>query len=114
MHGTTDASLTELRIAVEPIAAAGAAHRATPDQSAQLSTLAAQMRWLGEAGDLDAFLAADIAFHRLILGSCGNEMFAALDDMVAEVLTSRTRQGLMPFHPRIRGGVSGTHTSGGR
>jgi DNA-binding FadR family transcriptional regulator len=27
-------------------------------------------------------------------------MFSALDGMVAEVLTSRTKQGLMPFHPR--------------
>jgi DNA-binding FadR family transcriptional regulator len=26
-------------------------------------------------------------------------MFAALDGMIAEVLTSRTRQGLMPFRP---------------
>ncbi|MDQ4490078.1 FCD domain-containing protein [Sinomonas sp. ASV486] len=94
------ASLLELRVAVEPIAAAGAAHRATPAQKAELAGLAAELRRLGEAGDLEAFLAADIAFHRLVLHSCGNEMFAALDNMVAEVLTSRTRQGLMPFHPR--------------
>lgn len=93
-------SLTELRVAVEPIAAAGAARRATPAQKAQLAGLAAELRRLGEAGDLEAFLAADIAFHRLVLRSCGNEMFAALDGMIAEVLTSRTRQGLMPFHPR--------------
>jgi DNA-binding FadR family transcriptional regulator len=94
------ASLTELRVAVEPIAAAGAARRATPAQRAQLAALAAELRRLGEAGDLEAFLAADIAFHHLILHSSGNEMFAALDGMVAEVLTSRTRQGLMPFQPR--------------
>jgi DNA-binding FadR family transcriptional regulator len=42
----------------------------------------------------------DIEFHSLLLHSCGNEMFAALDGMVAEVLTSRTQQGLMPFKPR--------------
>jgi DNA-binding FadR family transcriptional regulator len=94
------ASLTELRIAVEPLAAAGAARRASGSQRIELTRLAADLRRLGESGDLDAFLDADIAFHRLILSSSGNEMFAALEGMVAEVLTSRTRQGRMPFHPR--------------
>lgn len=94
------ASLTELRIAVEPVAAAGAARRASGTQRLELMRLAGELRRLGDGGDLEAFLAADIAFHRLILRSSGNEMFAALDGMVSEVLTSRTRQGLMPFHPR--------------
>ncbi|MFJ5699036.1 FadR/GntR family transcriptional regulator [Arthrobacter sp. NPDC093139] len=93
-------SLTELRIAVEPIAAAGAARRASAAERSQLVALAADLRRLGEAGELQGFLEADIAFHRLLLQSCGNEMFTALEGMVAEVLTSRTRQGLMPFKPR--------------
>ncbi|MDJ0353671.1 FCD domain-containing protein [Pseudarthrobacter sp. PH31-O2] len=94
------ASLTELRIAVEPIAAAGAARRAGSAERRRLVTLAAELRRLGEAGDLEGFLTADIAFHQLLLHSSGNEMFQALDGMVAEVLSSRTRQRLMPFHPR--------------
>jgi DNA-binding FadR family transcriptional regulator len=93
-------SLTELRIAVEPIAAAGAAKRAGAAERRQLTGLAAELRRLGEAGELEPFLAVDIAFHRLLLRSCGNEMFKALDGMVAEVLSSRTKQGLMPFRPR--------------
>jgi DNA-binding FadR family transcriptional regulator len=93
-------SLTELRIAVEPIAAAGAARRASAAERSKLLSLAAELRRLGEAGDLEGFLAADIEFHRLLLRSCGNEMFTALEGMVAEVLTSRTKQGLMPFKPR--------------
>jgi DNA-binding FadR family transcriptional regulator len=93
-------SLTELRIAVEPIAAAGAARRASAAERARLVALAAELRRLGETGDLEAFLAVDIEFHRLLLHSCGNEMFASLEGMVAEVLTSRTQQGLMPFKPR--------------
>lgn len=96
---TQYASLTELRIAVEPIAAAAAARRATHSQRGELGALAAELRRLGEAGDLEAFLAVDIAFHRLLLRASGNEMFAAIDQMVAEVLTSRTKQGLMPFRP---------------
>ncbi|MEE2568733.1 FCD domain-containing protein [Pseudarthrobacter sp. J64] len=94
------ASLTELRIAVEPIAAAGAAKRAGAGERRRLAALAGELRRLGEAGDLEAFLAVDIEFHQLLLHSCGNEMFKALDVMVAEVLSSRTRQGLMPFKPR--------------
>jgi DNA-binding FadR family transcriptional regulator len=93
-------SLTELRIAVEPIAAAGAARRASAAERARLVALAAELRRLGEAGNLEAFLAVDIEFHCLLLESCGNEMFTALEGMVAEVLTSRTKQGLMPFKPR--------------
>jgi DNA-binding FadR family transcriptional regulator len=93
-------SLTELRIAVEPIAAAGAARRASAAERAKLVSLAAELRRLGEAGDLESFLAVDIEFHRLLLHSCGNEMFSTLESMVAEVLTSRTQQGLMPFKPR--------------
>lgn len=94
------ANLTELRIAVEPIAAAGAARRAGAAERRRLVALSQSLRRLGEAGDLEAFLAVDIEFHQLLLRSCGNEMFRALDAMVAEVLTSRTRQGLMPFRPR--------------
>lgn len=93
-------SLTELRIAVEPIAAAAAARRASAAERARLVFLAAELRRLGEAGELEAFLAVDIEFHCLLLRSCGNEMFTALEGMVAEVLTSRTKQGLMPFKPR--------------
>ncbi len=93
-------SLTELRIAVEPIAAAGAARRASAAERTRLVALAGELRRLGEAGDLQAFLAVDIEYHQLLLRACGNEMFSALEGMVAEVLTSRTRQGLMPFKPR--------------
>ena len=75
------------------------AGRAPPNGQSCVA-LAADLRRLGEAGDLEAFLAADIEFHRLLLQSCGNEMFLALEGMVAEVLTSRTQQGLMPFKPR--------------
>ena len=93
-------SLTELRIAVEPIAAAGAARRASAAERATAGGASLpSCGGFGEAGDLEAFLAADIEFHRLLLHSCGNEMFMALESMVAEVLTSRTQQGLMPFKP---------------
>lgn len=92
-------SLTELRAAVEPVAAAAAAQNADGAQADRLLALAARLRALSEAGESDDFLSADIEFHRLILTASGNEMFAALTDVVAEVLAGRTRHGLMPHHP---------------
>lgn len=92
--------LTELRIAVEPLAAAGTARRASPAIRARMAELAVTLRELGEAGDLERFLEADIEFHALILRHSGNSMFASLHEVVAEVLAGRTHAGLMPFHPR--------------
>lgn len=46
---------------------------------------------------LDGYLRHDIAFHRVVLNASGNEMFARLGDVVAEVLTGRTEHAVM-FH----------------
>lgn len=92
-------SLTELRIAIEPQAAASAARRAGSAERMRLREIAANMRELGEAGDLQRFLEEDIAFHSLLLSSSGNEMFAALTHVVAAVLEGRTQLGMMPEHP---------------
>ncbi|WP_434739618.1 FadR/GntR family transcriptional regulator [Micromonospora sp. SH-82] len=93
-------TLTELRIAVEPLAAANAARYATTADRDRLSALAARMRQLGEAGALEAFLDVDVEFHALLLRGCRNEMFTALTDVIAEVLAGRTEHGLMPRPPR--------------
>lgn len=94
------ARLTELRVAVEPLAAALAARRADDAARSHLLDLAARLRTLGEAGELEEFLAVDVAFHRALLGAGGNPYFAALGDVVAEVLAGRTHLGLMPRRPR--------------
>jgi len=91
--------LTQLRIAVETEAAAMAARRRTQEQAHRLLELAATMRKLGEAEQLEEFMVADVDFHRLMLKAGGNSMFAALADVVAEVLTGRTDHGLMPTRP---------------
>lgn len=93
-------SLGELRSGVEPVAAGLAAQRATPEQCAALTAAASDMVVHGRAGDLEAFLEADIAFHRILLAASGNEMLAALDGVVAEVLAGRTHHHLMPEHPK--------------
>ncbi|SFK74887.1 FCD domain-containing protein [Streptosporangium canum] len=58
-----------------------------------------QMAVHGRSGDLEAYLAADILFHRTLLEASGNEMLGALTGVVAEVLTGRTHHHLMPTRP---------------
>ncbi|NMH97495.1 FCD domain-containing protein [Pseudonocardia acidicola] len=92
-------SLSELRGGVEPMAAALAARRATPEQCGALTGAVMEMAVHGRSGDLQAYLEADVRFHRTLLEASGNEMLAALVDVVAEVLAGRTRHDLMPPHP---------------
>jgi DNA-binding FadR family transcriptional regulator len=94
-------TLTELRRAVEPLAAAGAARHATAEVRDEILDVAARMRALGEAGEAqqDEFLALDVRMHQLLLRSSGNELFGALADLVAAVLSGRTSVGLMPASP---------------
>lgn len=92
-------SLSELRRGVEPVAAALAATRATPEQCGALTGAVMDMAVHGRSGDLEAYLTADIRFHRTLLEASGNEMLAALSGVVAAVLTGRTHHHLMPARP---------------
>lgn len=92
--------LSQLRGAVEPVAAAMAASRADEAVRHDLLLLAEQMETTGASGDLAAFLEHDIAFHRLLLQTSGNTMFAGLCDVVEEVLRGRTDHHLMPREPK--------------
>lgn len=95
-------SLTALRSAVEPVAAAGAATHIDPVSADELVDTAAALEFAGRTGDPVAFLALDLAFHRAVLAHSGNEMFAALDGAVAAVLTGRTERALVPADPELR------------
>jgi DNA-binding FadR family transcriptional regulator len=92
-------SLTELRTAVEPEAARLAALRAPLADASELMGLAGKLWAAGQSNDAKAFLVLDIQFHRLVLSSSGNEMFAKLNTLVEAVLTGRTQYGLMPSQP---------------
>jgi DNA-binding FadR family transcriptional regulator len=92
-------SLSELRRGIEPVAAARAARHATSAQCGLLAAAVSDMVVHGHSGDLEAYLGADIAFHRTLLEASGNEMFRALGSVVAEVLTGRTHHHLMPARP---------------
>lgn len=93
------ASLSELRRGFEPEAAALAARRADPHQCRILAAAVSDMVVHGRAGDLESYLLADKIFHRTLLEASGNEMFRALNDVVAEVLSGRTHHGMMPDRP---------------
>ncbi|WP_418956155.1 FadR/GntR family transcriptional regulator [Streptomyces tritici] len=88
-------SLTVLRSAVEPVAAGLAAVHATPEQCRELTEQALGMVATSRGRQLEAYLVHDIAFHRVVLNASGNEMFARLGDVVAEVLAGRTHHHVM-------------------
>lgn len=86
----------ELRIAVEPQAAALAATRADDDQRAAIAAGLARMQ-AAEKGRDDA-LEADIAFHIAVLRASGNPFLAQFRDVVVTALRTSIR-----FTNRIAG-----------
>jgi DNA-binding FadR family transcriptional regulator len=110
-------SLSQLRAAVEPVAAALAAQHATPEHCGELTAAVIGMSVTGQAGDLETYLEHDVRFHRTLLRASGNELFAALTDVVAEVLAGRTHHHLMPSRPeaaaiRLHGDVAEAVSAG--
>ncbi|MFI8593654.1 FadR/GntR family transcriptional regulator [Microbacterium sp. NPDC078428] len=93
--------VTELRAAIEPIAARLSAVRASDVQRAEILRLAARLEELGHAGrgDSEEYLIADIAFHDLILDASGNLMLAATKAPIAAVIAGRSHLGLTPGTP---------------
>jgi DNA-binding FadR family transcriptional regulator len=80
-------------------ASALAARRANPQQCRIMAAAVSDMVMHGRSGDLEAYLLADKIFHQTLLEASGNEMFRALNGVVAEVLTGRTHHGMMPATP---------------
>lgn len=92
--------LSQLRAAIEPPAAALAARNAHDAQRHRIVELGELLESTGAAGDLAAFLEHDVAYHRLLLESSQNSMFAGLAYVVEEVLRGRTGHQLMPAQPK--------------
>lgn len=88
--------LTELRLAVEPVAAADTASRGSIETRAAMPILAKEMRRHAEVGDLNSFHQLDIRFHTMLMVESGNELFASLADIVATVLRGRVELSLYP------------------
>jgi len=88
--------LSELRLAIEPVAARLASARATPAQCGELTAAIVGMSATQRSADRDEYLAHDRDFHRVLLEASGNPVFAALSSAVAEALNGRTVHALMP------------------
>lgn len=88
--------LSELRLAVEPVAARLASARATPAQCGELTAAIVGMAATQRSADREEYLAHDRDFHRVLLEASGNPLFAALSSAVGEALTGRTAHALMP------------------
>ncbi|WP_243087779.1 FCD domain-containing protein [Streptomyces sp. 891-h] len=88
--------LSELRAAVEPLAASLAAAGADQEVRETLLVHAREMADAAQAGDGKPFIAADAAFHRTLPAASGNAMFAQLAEVTAELLVSRHVLSLMP------------------
>ena len=97
-------SLTQLRRAIEPSAARAAAARHGGDAAGSLLEAAERLQALGERGEgaTEAYIQADVAFHAQLLRASGNEMFAALEPSISEVLRGRARLGRNPAWPTAR------------
>ena len=93
-------TLTELRLAVEPAAAAAAARNATMEARAMFPVMAGELRKHGETGDLDAFHDLDVRFHSSILTSSGNDLFASMADIIGIVLRGRVELHMYPQKPK--------------
>ena len=89
-------SLSELRSAVEPVAARLAATRATPDQCGALAAAVIGMSSTARAANAEEYLSHDIDFHTVLLQASGNVMLASLGSIVVAVLEGRTHHSLMP------------------
>ncbi|MCM3779670.1 FadR/GntR family transcriptional regulator [Microbacterium hydrocarbonoxydans] len=88
--------LSQLRSAIEPLAARLAAGGATAVQKVDLVSLVVEMAQEDHEADRERYLAADVRFHRLLLEASGNAMLAALGGTVEAVLRGRTEHDLMP------------------
>ncbi|WP_203599364.1 FCD domain-containing protein [Streptomyces sp. SID10853] len=88
--------LAELRAAVEPAAAVLAAQSADTVARREALGHAHAMADAAGEGNAGAFVAADTAFHRTLLRSSGNRMFAQLAEATEELLHGRRDLLLMP------------------
>ena len=75
--------LVEMREVIEPPAAAAAARRRTPEQLARVQQAYEAM---AAAEDLDAWAAADLAFHEAVLHATNNELMISLFSVIESAL----------------------------
>ncbi|WP_368911920.1 FadR/GntR family transcriptional regulator [Taklimakanibacter deserti] len=82
-------ALFELRRGIEPMAAALAAERATPEQVKELESALAEME--ETADDAERFAEPDLVFHQSILRMTGNELIGSLAAVIETALVMSFR-----------------------
>jgi DNA-binding FadR family transcriptional regulator len=111
---------SELRIAIEPEAAALAAREADSGAVAAIASGYARME-SAEVGDDDA-LESDIAFHIAVLEACGNPFYRQFSDVVATALRTsirftnrfKGRTASLPAHHAVLAAVEAKDSEGAR
>jgi GntR family transcriptional repressor for pyruvate dehydrogenase complex len=102
--------LTQLRAALEPMAAAAAATRVTDDRVLELRLLLGERDLARQAGDGQRFAATDLALHRAVFRMSGNQLAATsvelaspmlLSDFTARAASLATDQHLQRLHGRL-------------
>ncbi|WP_420362302.1 FCD domain-containing protein [Curtobacterium aetherium] len=88
---TQQRELLELRLGIEPVAAALTADRGGDDARAVLAA-ALEMVAAADRGDGRAYLEADVRFHRALLTGSGNTVFAHFAGTVEALLRTRTSE----------------------
>jgi GntR family transcriptional regulator, transcriptional repressor for pyruvate dehydrogenase complex len=92
LTGALPQRLIEARRIVEVGAAELAAARHTDEDIAMLEKHLGEMAAAAQIEDVDAFVAADIAFHETVLHAAGNVFIAALLDPLSQLLVPARRQ----------------------
>jgi DNA-binding FadR family transcriptional regulator len=103
---------SEVRLAIEPLAARLAATRATAEETASIAAAFAGME--ASTNDQSAYLAADLQFHDAILAASHNELLGHLGGVLRAVLRTmfeftttpaRSRRRALPLHRAILDGI---------
>jgi GntR family transcriptional regulator, galactonate operon transcriptional repressor len=100
-------TVLETRRLIEPAVAALAATRATPDEVAELEAAFERMAETAAAGDMEAYVEADVRFHEVILAACHNDLLTHLGSTLRGVFRAAfTRtQGVAPQTVPMHGEV---------
>ncbi|MFD0704464.1 FadR/GntR family transcriptional regulator [Alloscardovia venturai] len=100
LHKQELAALTELRLVVEPAAAAGCASRSTIEARTRIAVTGHEMIKAARENRLKNFHTLDTQFHTELLKNSGNPLFAELSTLVEAVLRGRVDIGLYPSQPK--------------
>ena len=84
-------ALASLRVALEPGAARLAAESATREQRGEIA--AGMARLWATVDDPDAFIEADLAFHRAVFAAAGNDLLLYIHDVISVALSA-----IRPLH----------------